>query len=98
MSNKRTDLNTKTGRLSVYSTTSTLIPSAIYSYLKKENYNTNYRWNWFLVYLLFPSEDVLVEEILDLLVGNVDAKLLEGVAASGTQMIFEAKNIQQANG
>jgi hypothetical protein len=47
---------------------------------------------------LFPSEDVLVEEILDLLVGNVDAKLLEGVAASGTQMIFEAKNIQQANG
>lgn len=49
------------------------------------------------MYLLFPGEDVLVEEILDLLVGNVDAELLEGIAASKTQMIFETENIQQAN-
>ena len=51
--------------------------------------------NLFLVYyLLFPGEDVLIEEILDLLVGDVDTKLLERVAASRTQMIFKTENIQ----
>lgn len=51
-----------------------------------------------LQYLLLPSEDVLIKEVLDLLVGNINAKLLEGIVATRTQMVLESENVQQANG
>lgn len=44
------------------------------------------------VYLL-PSKDVLVEVKLDLLVGDVDAELLEGVLLE----VFKTKNVQDAD-
>lgn len=42
---------------------------------------------------LFPSEYVLVEVKLDLLIGNVDAKLLEGVLLE----VLEAEDVQDAD-
>lgn len=47
---------------------------------------------------MLPSEDMLIKEILDLLVGDIDAELLEGIASSRTQVILESENVQQANG
>lgn len=47
---------------------------------------------------MLPSEDMLIKEILDLLVGDIDAELLEGIASSRTQVILEPENVQQANG
>lgn len=41
---------------------------------------------------------MLIKEILDLLVGDIDAELLEGIASSRTQVILEPENVQQANG
>lgn len=41
---------------------------------------------------------MLIKEILDLLVGDIDAELLEGIASSRTQVILESENVQQANG
>ncbi len=49
------------------------------------------------MYLLFPGENMLIKEILDLLVGDVDAKLLERVAASDSHMILETENVQQSH-
>lgn len=42
---------------------------------------------------LLPGEDVLVEVKLDLLVGDVDAKLLEGVLLE----VLEAEDVQDAD-
>lgn len=42
---------------------------------------------------LFPGENVLVEVELDLLVGDVDAKLLEGVLLE----VLKTKDVQDAN-
>ena len=42
---------------------------------------------------LFPSEYVLVEVKLDLLIGDVDAKLLEGVLLE----VLEAEDVQDAD-
>lgn len=40
----------------------------------------------------FPGKDMLVEVVLDLLVGNVDAQLFKGVALE----VLKAKDVQQA--
>ena len=40
---------------------------------------------------------MLIEEILDLLVGYVDAQLLERIAASYSQVILETENVQQSD-
>ena len=45
------------------------------------------------VLLLLPGEDVLVEKVLDLLVGDVDAQLLEAVARE----VLEAENVQKTH-
>lgn len=43
------------------------------------------------VFLLFPSENMLVEEVLDLFVGDVDAQLLKGVLLE----VLKAEDVQQ---
>ena len=40
----------------------------------------------------FPGKDVLVEVVLDLLIGNVDTQLFKGVALE----VLKAKYVQQA--
>jgi len=50
-------------------------------------------YNFDYFYLLFPSENVLIEVILDLLVRNIDAQLLEGVFRE----VLKAENVQQPN-
>ena len=45
-------------------------------------------------YLLFPGEDVLVEEELYLFVGDVDAQLLEGILGK----VLETENVQNTDG
>ena len=49
------------------------------------------RW---MCYLLFPGKDVLIEEELYLLVGDVDAQLLEWIASE----ILKAEDVQHAYG
>lgn len=44
-------------------------------------------------YLLFPREDVLIEVVLDLLIGNIDAKLLERILGK----ILKAENVQKTD-
>ena len=43
---------------------------------------------------LLPGKDVLVEVILDLLIGNVDTQLLKGILLK----ILKAKDIKYSNG
>ena len=42
---------------------------------------------------MFKREDIMIEEFVQLFVGVIDAKLLEGVAFK----IFESKDIQNPN-
>jgi hypothetical protein len=44
-------------------------------------------------YLLFPREDVLIEVVLDLLIGNIDTKLLERILGK----ILKAENVQKTD-
>lgn len=67
----------------------------LYDYLCRKEWRQNShleKWCWGTD-LLFPGENVLVEVVLDLLVGDVYTQLLKGV----TGEILKTKDVQQAN-
>lgn len=65
----------------------------MYSYESNNYISTHMFGLYIIIYLLFPCEYVLIEVVLNLLVGDIDAYLLERILGE----ILKAEDVQQAD-